>query len=981
MFSSRLLRRTVAWLAASLLVPAAAVAGGPKFVAGTSFFNPGVVGQPLHWANGQLNYYVDQGPLNASVTNQQARAMVDAAAALWNAIPTAGVTLTDKGTLNEDVSGANIAVSGTNFTVTNQQLDQLGVITAPADVTPSATGYPLGIIFDADGLVIDAIFGKGVSSQNSCQNNGVYVWLDNVNPDATIAHGLIVLNGLCASNANLLQMMSFELERAFGRILGLDYAQVNPGALSNGETNGTLGWPVMQPVSGLCGPTGGACIPNPSVLRWDDIAALNRIYPITAANLASFPGKQTTVAHTVSIQGTISFENGLGMQGVNVVARPLDSNGNPLYQYTVSFVSGSSFSGNHGNPVTGFADMNGDLLTMWGSNEAALQGFFDLSGMPLPPGATTANYQVTFEPINPDYILSNSVGPYLDGSPEPSGTLASISVPSMSAGSAQSLTVNVENSATGGYDDAIGTQAAPRMLSTSGLWSGRLSQVGQTDWFTFPVRGGRTFTVVTEALDETGAPTNAKAMPSLGVWDAFSPPGTAPVGFEAGLDALVTGESWLQVSASADDIVRLGVADERGDGRPDYAYEGWVLYADTVSPPRLPASGGAIVIHGMGFRLANTVLVGGQPAMVTSISPNEITAIAPPATSGVTGSVDVEVDDQPIYYASTVISGGISYDSASGDALTLMSASEPTGTVPIGAPEAFSVIALGANQIPAGGVSVLYTVVSGTATLGCGQKTCTVTTTGDGLATMNVTAVSSAWSIVTASLTNGSSLKVEFCGGSPPTLISLTPMLSLAAGASITWTVQALALNSGNPSSGQSVAWQTTGSGVTFQSGAILTNSSGIAAKSLTVGPLTEGQTVTAKACVNGTNQCVTYTAYGARREYASLTAVSGTSQSLSVSGTAGQITLRVLDMDGNPMAGATVAVYQALYAWAPTCPTHGRCAQAQLLSTQAATASSALDGSVTFTPASLPGVATNLLGLAVTGNSASLNITIEQHP
>jgi hypothetical protein len=962
-------------------LPAAAVAGGPKFVAGASFFNPAVVGQPLHWANGQLNYYVDQGPLNASVTNQQARAMVDAAAALWNAIPTAGVTLTDKGTLNEDVSGANIAVSGTNFTVTNQQLDQLGVITAPADVIPSATGYPLGIIFDADGLVIDAIFGKGVSAQNSCQNNGVYVWLDNVNPDATIAHGLIVLNGLCASNANLLQMMSFELERAFGRILGLDYAQVNPGALSNGETNGTLGWPVMQPVSGLCGPTGGACIPNPSVLRWDDIAALNRIYPVTAANLANFPGKQITAANTVSIQGTISFESGLGMQGVNVVARPLDANGNPLYQYTVSFVSGSSFSGNHGNPVTGFADLNGNLLTMWGSKEAALQGFFDLSGIPLPPGATTANYQVTFEAVNPNYVLANSVGPYLDGSPQPSGTLAPIFVPNMSADSAQSLIVNVENSATGGYDDAIGTQAAPRMLSTSGLWSGRLSQVGQTDWFTFPVRGGHTFTIVTEALDETGAPSNAKAMPSLGVWDAFSPPGTAPVGFEVGLDGLATGESWLQVSASGDDVVRLGVADERGDGRPDYAYEGWVLYADTVSPPRLPASGGAIVIHGMGFRLADTVLVGGQPAMVTSISPNEITAIAPPAASGLTGSVNVEVDDQPIYDASTVISGGISYDSATGDALTLMSSSEPTGTVPIGVPEAFSVIALRANQVPAGGVSVIYTVVSGTATLGCGQKTCTVTTTGDGLATMNVTAVSSAWSIVTASLTNGSSLEVEFCGGSPPTLISLTPMLSLAAGASITWTVQALALNSGNPSSGQSVAWQTTGSGVTFQSGAILTNSSGIAAKSLTVGPLTEGQTVTAKACVNGTNQCVTYTAYGARREYASLTAVSGTSQSLSVSGTAGQITLRVLDMDGNPMAGATVTLYQALYAWAPPCPTHGRCAQPDLLATQAATASSALDGSVTFTPASLPGVATNLLGLAVTGNTATLNIAIEQHP
>src|ERR1039457_265913 len=123
--STPLRRRTAVWLFASLLLPASAVAGGPKFVAGVSYFNPGVIGQPLHWANGQLNYYVDQGPLNASVTNQQARAMVDAAAALWSAIPTAGVTLTDKGTLNEDVSGANIVVSGTNFTVANEQTSQL----------------------------------------------------------------------------------------------------------------------------------------------------------------------------------------------------------------------------------------------------------------------------------------------------------------------------------------------------------------------------------------------------------------------------------------------------------------------------------------------------------------------------------------------------------------------------------------------------------------------------------------------------------------------------------------------------------------------------------------------------------------------------------------------------------------------------------------------------------------------------------------
>jgi hypothetical protein len=981
-FSRPFARHAAGWLLAALLAPGAAVAGGPRYVAGVSYFNPAAGGQPAHWANGQLNYYVDRGPLSASVTNQQATAMVDAAAALWNAIPTAGVALTDMGPLNEDVSGGNIVVSGAGFAVTNQQTSQLGLIAQPADVTPAATGFPLGVIFDADGSVIEAVFGTGASQPDSCQNNGVLTWIDNVNPDATIAHAILLLNGRCATSAALLQMMSFELERAFGQILGLDYAQVNSSALTSAGAARAAeleGWPVMQPISGLCGPSGGACIPNPTALGWDDIAALNRIYPITASNMASFPGKQITATATVSIQGTISFRTGVGMQGVNVVARPLDANGNPMYQYTVSFVSGAYFSGSHGNPVTGFDDANGNPLTMWGSNEATQQGFFDLSGMLLPPGAATANYQVTFEPINPLYIQSDSVGPYLDGSPEPSGTLPPISVASMAAGSAQTLTVNVENSAVGGYDDAIGSEATPRMLAASGEWSGRLSQVGQTDWFAFPVRGGRMFTVVTEALDETGAPTNLKAMPALGIWDAFDPVGSAAVGFGAGLNGLATGESWLQAAASGDDIVRLGIADERGDGRPDYAYEGWVLYADTVQPQRLPASGGPIVIHGMGFRMADTVRVGGQQALVTSISPNEITAIAPPAASGVTGSVDVEVDDLPVYCAAAVISGGVSYDSSNGDALTLVTA--PMSTVPIGVPEAFTVTAMGPNLSPAGGVSVIYTVVSGTAALGCGQTTCTVAATGDGRATMNVTAMNGSWSIVTAALMNGSSLKTEFYGGRAPTLASLSPMLSVAAGATVTWTAQALVLNNGLPARGQSVAWQATGSGMALQSGAVTTNANGTAAKALTVGPLSEGQTATAKACLNGTNQCVSYSAFGARPEYATLAAVFGTAQSFSVAGTASQIILRVLDVDGNPMAGGMVTVYQALYAWAPPCAPHGRCAQSELLATQAATATSALDGTVIFTPASLPGIATNMLGIAVTGNAGSVDLAIEQHP
>ena len=951
---------------ALMVSPSAMVAGGPRYIAGSSFFNPGVMGQPVRWANGQVRYYVDQGPLNSSIDNAHATAMVDAAAALWGAVPTAGVSLLRAGSLGEDVSGANI-VAG------NQ------AIAGPSDAAP-ASSLPLAIIYDSDGAVANAVFGDYTSDPSNCQNNGVMPWIDRFNPDATIGHAVIVLNGRCATTSNQVAMMQFLLRRAFGRILGLGYAQIYPDALRRNDRDAASAWPIMQPAVGVCGPAGGTCIPDPDVLHPDDIAALNRLYPITSDNLAMFPGKALTAANTVSLDGTISFRSGLGMQGVNVVAQPLDAAGNPLKAYTVTAVSGAYFGGKHGNAVDGYSDSNGVSYSQWGSTDASMQGYFDLRYIPLPPGVTSANWQITFESINPMNIADNTVGPYADGSPLPSGTLAPIIVANRAAGTRQTVPVTVTDSAAGGGSwDAISTETAPRMLPPSGLWCGRLSQVGQTDWFIFPVRGNRTFTVITEALDESGRPNNFKAMPMIGIWDAFAAPGTPPVGAAPGLNGNSTGESWLQISTGGDDVVRLGIGDLRGDGRPDYSYNGWVLYVDRVEPERLPASGGPIAIRGMGFHVADTVLVGGRPAQVTSISPNLITAIAPPAAPGVTGSVDVEVDDDPVYYATAMISGGISYDSANGDALTLVTA--PANTVPIGVPLPFTVTALGPQLDPAGGVSITYSVASGKATLSCGKAACQVTAAGDGSATMNIIATDGNTSVVTASLTNGSSLQAHFSGGTPPVISSLTPSLSLAAGATATWTTQALSLNNGVPVSGQSVVWQT-GSGIIPAGGnPVLTDATGIAAKALNVGPLSGGQQATATACVNGTSQCVTYKAFGARPELAGLQAVAGTVQSIAAAATPNVITLRVLDVNGNPMAGGTVTLYQSLYAWALPCPARGRCAQPPLLATQASVANSALDGTVSFTPASLPGVPTRLIAVAATGNTSTLPITIEQHP
>ena len=69
------------FLLALILIFAVEVAhaGGPRWVAGSSYFNPSVKGQQVVWANGQVTYYTDLGNLSSQVTQAQANTMVAAA--------------------------------------------------------------------------------------------------------------------------------------------------------------------------------------------------------------------------------------------------------------------------------------------------------------------------------------------------------------------------------------------------------------------------------------------------------------------------------------------------------------------------------------------------------------------------------------------------------------------------------------------------------------------------------------------------------------------------------------------------------------------------------------------------------------------------------------------------------------------------------------------------------------------------------------
>ncbi len=104
------------------------------------------------------------------------------------------------------------------------------------------------------------------------------------------------------------------------------------------------------------------------------------------------------------------------------------------------------------------------------------------------------------------------------------------------------------------------------------------------------------------ALDEAGQPTENKLLPVIGIWQLSDQSGDpAPAATPSAFNTPTSGLSRLDVQFGATDVYRLGVADFRGDGRPDYFYQASLLYADTVSPARLSLAGGVTTLNGVGF--------------------------------------------------------------------------------------------------------------------------------------------------------------------------------------------------------------------------------------------------------------------------------------------------------------------------------------------------------------------------------------------
>jgi hypothetical protein len=302
----------------------------------------------------------------------------------------------------------------------------------PTDV--QASNYlnkQIAVIYDSDGSVTDMLLGSGASSPAECRQNAVTESVDSIVPAGQIQHAILVLNGRCTGPAPEQQLqMQYQLERAFGRVLGIGWSQTNDNVFTRTPQptpSQAQHWPIMHPIDLICGPYTYQCLPQPFTLHDDDVSAISGLYPNiifwdpTAPPPA--PGKIWTYQQASYFFGTLSFPTGQGMEGVNIeLQRQQGGGGTPEDWYDVSSVSGAGFQRNAGNPVLGAGT---DIAASMGSTDPAYEGFYRFPWIPNIDPANAPNGQMfvvgTTEPINPLYVGQYSVGTYTNGNIEPSG--------------------------------------------------------------------------------------------------------------------------------------------------------------------------------------------------------------------------------------------------------------------------------------------------------------------------------------------------------------------------------------------------------------------------------------------------------------------------------------------------------------------------------------------------------------------------------
>jgi hypothetical protein len=921
-----LISRLAIALAIILVFALLSRAGGPKYVAGTSYFSSTVTGQPLTWAQGQITYYTDRGDLSPVLDNAGANTFVATAFSLWTAVPTAALAVTNGGQLAEDVNGSNVTRNSN------------GTLSMPADIQPSAITTPVGIVYDYDGTVTDALLGSGAGVTSQCFVNAVYGGADNFSADANFLHALVVINGQCAQQSSQLPDVEYRLLRVLGSVFGLGWSQLNLNVITGNPTPPTpddfAGFPLMHDIDPLnCVPI-TFCYPNPNELASDDQAAISRLYPVTAANQSGFPGSQIFSAATARIYGSVYFVDSsgsatLGMQGANVVARWIDpATGLPSGQFAVSSVSGFLFCGDAGNLVTGLNDSLGSPYSEFCSTNQSMQGFFDLGGLPFPSGAGSAQYQLTVEGLDPTWSIG--VGPYAPLQVAPSGSAQPISL-MLVPGTNMEQDILMSGSAQPVPQWAASeTWANPAPIPTGGDWLGSVSGFGDLPWFSLPAKANRTLSIAITSLDESGNPSESKVQPVLGMWPVpvpqTSPPGAfTPSSFNTGIFGVTRLDAQILIPGP----FLIGISDWRGDGRADYHYHAHVLYGDAVTPARVGVNGGAVVVTGIGFAPGLAVAVGSANATPLAVGAGDMILALPPLADGLQ---TVTITD-PVSGAFSIMTNTITFGAADTDSIVLVKGTNPTTPVGTQANNPITVRAVAdGGVIPVAGATIVWSASNGAALSACGgASTCSAVSDESGNASTWITPEVTGSSTLTATLAPGAyllskSVSTTVVGTEASLAIGLTsPYSWVVAGGSVTIPLTARVMDNATPLSGDTVNFTVAlGSGI-LSSASAVANSSGYATVTLTLANVVAQ--VQVSACVAPSDSpCQSFFVTPVAASLLTLWPVAGAAQAITLGQPFQPVIVRVTDSASPPdsVLGAVVAFQTVVMRPAASVPAGG---------------------------------------------------------
>jgi hypothetical protein len=311
------MRKEMVLVAALCLSSRLAQAGGPIHVSPD--------GQPFTWDTQRPIYYTLELGSFGAIPNATASRWVVESFRRWAAVE--GTELRIAPTLHpeQDIRGDNVL-----------------------EILNSSPWTRNLVIFDADGSVLDTLYGKGTSETTSGRSGPTrYDW-----KGSRIFQAIAILNGK-RSGSFTAEWWQHTFLRETGHFLGLDHSQINAHVAVDGDATNDDRAPCMSLYRG----------PNARpTLHADDRAWIRALYPKRGAAVA-----------TGAIRGCVFLPDGkTGLQGVQVVAR---RDGDE----EVTAVSG----------ISGYRYKEG----VFGSRDVVLRGTYEIPG--LPPGS----YRLAIEPL------------------------------------------------------------------------------------------------------------------------------------------------------------------------------------------------------------------------------------------------------------------------------------------------------------------------------------------------------------------------------------------------------------------------------------------------------------------------------------------------------------------------------------------------------------------------------------------------------